>query len=337
VNEHSHLLTKADQVVTDLRERVAPVRHLTARQVLSLHAELQQQFAKPAPKLTSTMISYAYRDVAGHPEWRASHLNPATDFNDLTPWLRTFSTDLAKAKTYQVTAEMVELAQKLTEANPSMAEVVEEELPSPAGFMWLDRAVPRPSDDDNGRPPVMFHAISWARVPDLRMQVAGSDIVFSAPGIRIREWGYDDSVDVYPRPLHLMGQTTLAISAGVSTRLPSHVLLHMLWVLMDTEVIATARHRPDRHCLQKASNIKSRDVTVITLARARHPKKDDAERRHVDWSCTWLVRGHTRKAPNGGTFRDGRRETWVKPYLKGPDGMPLRASDILYRLSHADY
>jgi hypothetical protein len=319
-------------------EQILPVRHLTARQVLSLHAELQQQFAKPAPKLISTMISYAHLDVAGHPEWRASHLNPATDFNDLSPWLRTFSTDLAKAKTYQATAEMVELAQKLTQANSAIAELVEEELPSPAGFLWLDRAVPRPSGDDNGRPPVMFHAISWARVPDLKMQIAGSSIVLSTPGIRIREWGYDNSIDVYPRPLHLMGQTMLAISSGVSTRLTSHLLLHMLWILMDTEVIATTRQRPDRHTLQKTSSLKnSRDVTVITLARARHPKKDDEDHRHVDWSCTWLVRGHKRKAPNGGTFRDGRTETWVKPYLKGPDGMPLRASDILYRLSQAEY
>lgn len=330
----------------ELSPQNTPVRHLTARQVLSLHADLQRSFSPIPPKLKNIMIRYAKLDVSGHPEWRASHLSPAIN-DDLEPWLRSLGTDLAKARTYQATAEMVELAQNLTKANPlSAAEFLEEELPSPAGFLWLDKPVPRPSDDDYGKPPIMLHAISWVRVAEMPLWIATSDdqpgFSITRPAIRIREWGYEDNPAAYPRPLHLMGQTTVAISDQstgfrISNRLPSQILLHMLWILMDTEVIACARQKPDKYALQKAANLKSRDVTVITLARAKHPKKsDDEEQKHVDWSCTWIVRGHKRKAPNG-TFRDGRTETWVKPYLKGPDGMPLRASDALYRLSQADY
>ncbi len=310
---------------------------LTAREVLDMHADLQRMLARPEPQLRELMYRYAVVDVAGKPEWRASHLHPAKSMDDLKPWLESFATDLAAARTYQVSEEMVILAQALSE-DPDSAVIQEEEIPSPAGFIWLDRPVPRPSDDDDGRPPLEMSAVTWQCVPELMVDVraAGGSLscVVPASAIRIREWQYSDDPGNYPRPLSLMGQTTLATGMGVHTRMPSHILLHMLWSLMDTEVAAHTLELPARPGRKRAASLARQDVTVVTLARARHQKPaDDAPRQEASWNCTWLVRGHRRKAPDGGTFKDGRSSTWVRPYIKGPDGKPLRASDILYRLS----
>jgi hypothetical protein len=311
-------------------------RRLTARDVLDLHADAEALMTRMPrdPRFRAGMESYAHDDIAGKPHWAASHLHPATSFDDLTPWLESIGSDLRHARTYQVTEEMVNLAEMILADSPDgPVELLAEDLPSGSGFMWLDKPVPRPSDDDNGRPPLLMHAVSWERVPSLGVSMQTPDGVFSTqtPAVRIRNWSYTSRLDVFPRPLYLIGQTTTPLSAGIHTRLHTHRMIHMLWILMGMEITSHDLELPDRKGRQRAASLDHQDVTVIQLRRAK--KSPDYVPKEVDWSCTWLVRAHNRRAPHGGTFKDGRTSTRVKAYLKGPDGMPLKASDILYRLS----
>lgn len=309
-------------------------RTLGAREVLDLHADLQRSLAHPDPWYRAGMLDYAVRDVGDKPEWAASHLHPSTSMKDLDPWFRSLGGDLFGATTYQVTAEMVDLAEALAEANPTIGAIQKEDLPADYGFMWLDKPIPRPSiEDDEDHPPLLMHAVSWALVPAMTVRI-GLGPVATMPAIRVREWGWNNDMDVRPRPLHLMGQATIPVTGSVYTNLKEHWHVHMLWILMGMEITSISTELPGRQGAKRAANLKHKLVNVVTLRRPAHrDSKPSATPRVIDWTCTWLVRGHYRKAPHGGTFKDGREETWIRPHLKGPDGLPLRSADILYKLA----
>jgi hypothetical protein len=78
----------------------------------------------------------------------------------------------------------------------------------------------------------------------------------------------------------------------------------------------------------------------------------EGEHRSIDWTCTWLVQGHARHledydhamygkhravqdhdAGPGRCTTCGARTTWVRPYIKGPDGLPLKQTKQVYRLA----
>lgn len=310
-------------------------RTLSATDVLDMHADLQRSLAHPEPWFREGLLDYAVRDVGDKPHWMASHLHPSTSMKDLDPWFRSLGGDLAGATTYQATAEMIDLAEALADANPDIGKIQVEDLPSDYGFLWLDKPIPRPSiEDDEDHPPLLMHAVSWALVPSLNIRIGNSSTVGRMPAVRVREWGYNNDPDVRPRPLHLMGQATVPVTGNVYTNLKEHWHIHMLWILMGMEITSIRTELPGRQGAKRAANLKHKLVRVVTLRRPEHQEaKPSATPRHIDWTCTWLVRGHHRKAPHGGTFKDGRESTWIRPHLKGPDGLPLRSADILYKLA----
>jgi hypothetical protein len=320
-------------------------RLLGPRDVLDMHGDLTRQLTKPDERLRACYLDYISRDVGPHPEWGASHIHPATGWHDIDRWVTSLGTDLANARTYQVTAEMSDLAAALQAGHTDLADLREEDLPSDHGFMWFDKPVPRPSyEDQPGDEPMKMTAISWAKVPAMPVRLmerteegeTGSYITFSVPAVRIREWGYNDDPNIWPRPLHLMGQATIPLTPHVTTPLPELWFVHMVWILMGMTIVAQETALPGRQGAKRARRAQLRHalVTVVKLRRTeRSAAKPSATPKHIDWSCTWLVRGHNRKAPHGGTFADGRTETWVRPHLKGPDGLPLRTTDILYKLA----
>lgn len=308
--------------------------HLTAPEVLDLHAGLQEVMAHPDARMLEALTRWATEEARDWPQWAASHLHPAVRADDLSPWLRSLGADLAGATTYQVTAEMTELAMRLAEITPDLATLAEEEIPCPWGFMWLDAPIPRPAEDDGDLDPEMLHAVSWARVPAMITTSSETGERATVPAMRIREWGYYPSQNP---PLILMGQHMVVTGRirglKVNSPLPQVPVFHSLWILMGMEIVSTAEAPIPRAFRKRAyRNLKHQRVCVVQLRRSQH-REPSGEHRKVDWSCCWLVRGHNRKAPNGGTFKNGRDTTWVKPFIKGPEGMPLKASDVLYRLS----
>jgi hypothetical protein len=340
---------------------------MSAQGVLDLHADLHQTLtlARKDPLMRRVFLDYGIRESAGNEQWRASHLHPATNIRNLDPWLASLADDLSWADTYQVTPEMIDLATAMMETTPDLSDIREEDLPSNSGFMWLDQPIPRPSvEDDDEHPPLLMHAVSWCRVGLVPIQLnaeahgvvtsqsipihsneqtvtmpaesTGKPGVFTGyvEAVRIREWCWNDDRDVIPRPLHLMGQSLLILTDHVHTPLPELQLVHMLWILMQMEITTSRAVQPNRAGRKRAAKLARpyQEIRVITLRRPAHGEPVYGHR-HVDWSCSWLVRGHWRHAPHSGTFSDGRTRTWIKPYIKGPDGLPLRSADILWKLA----
>lgn len=145
-------------------------------------------------------------------------------------------------------------------------------------------------------------------------------------------------------------------------------LVHMLWMFLGMEIVTTRKHVPARHFRRRALKVlKNSDVRVILLRRLAHPDTgEDVSYREVEWSCRWVVQGHWRhhekpeKAHGAAVAYAGmlhsmtdfwdefdkkasaerhlcgqceKPVSWVKPYLKGPDGLPLKVSRTLMLLA----
>lgn len=341
------------------------------KQVIDLHADLHKTLAHMDARTKAMFEAYAIEDVMANPQWGPSHLNPAKKLRDLSPWLQSLGHDLFGATTYQVTEEMIDLAEMMLKTTPKFEDIREEELPAPWGFMWLDKPIPRPSVEDKpGQDPLLMHAISWAIIPQLEvdvrimeredgdpMHIAGEveeypdrnvgEVVQRAyvPAVRVREWGWNDSPNISPRPLHIMGQSVVVLTDNVHTPLRELHLVHMIWLLMQMEITGHTRVPADRHGIRR-SQLRYNEVDVVTLRRpAKRTDTEGAEHRHIDWSCTWLVRGHGRHLErydgphHRAVYRDGtckacgKKAAYIRPYIKGPEGLPLKASDVLYKLS----
>lgn len=82
------------------------------------------------------------------------------------------------------------------------------------------------------------------------------------------------------------------------------------------------RHR--RKAFNRTTGQDLRDVRVVSLRRVDRPKSEGPEPEDkTEWTCQWQVDGHFRNQAVGAGHKD-RRLTWVSPYVKGPEGMPLK-------------
>jgi hypothetical protein len=145
-------------------------------------------------------------------------------------------------------------------------------------------------------------------------------------------------------------------------------LVHMLWTFLGMEIVG--KHRPpvQRAFRRRAlRSIKHGEVHVVQLRRLAATGEDrDREPGEVDWTCTWVVQGHWRhwekplkphhavvlygeeeslaghdpechkkaaERPHRHCITCGGAVSWVKPYIKGPDGMPLKVSRTLMLLA----
>ena len=137
-------------------------------------------------------------------------------------------------------------------------------------------------------------------------------------------------------------------------------ILHTLWMFLGMEIVSTepAADVPRLARKRALKSLKHGEVKVVTLRKIRHVKSGDiVNPRDIDWSCRWVVQGHWRhidryEGERHRAIREVRRGekydtcavctsrgeevrvTWIAPYMKGPDGAPLKSADkLVYRLS----
>lgn len=263
---------------------------------------------------------------------------PATDGAEYAAQL---AIDLHAARTYQVTEDMMSVVTGLFDNAKAdhdfrQGKLHEEELPYHQGFVWFDS--PWVHSDVYGKA-IATRAMSWALVSLRRGE----------RGVRVVLWqligDHDDYTDEINRTLAEAGRQpgwigplemthSQVLGFGEPYRNMLAVFTGTLWALMSMEITTDEPAELDRHTLRRARDIRHPEVRVVELRRSGDgPPRAEGDTQHVDWSCRWIVRGHFRRAPDGGTFKDGRAVTFVRPYIKGPDGKPLRsAADVLYRL-----
>lgn len=254
---------------------------------------------------------------------------------------------LREAPTYQVTAEVVQAVTGMYGATAAAEpELRESEMPSQAGFAWLDEPV---TFTDFTGDAVTTRALSWG---PMLFQPHGTK---PAEGVRITAWAESDLAAYRSRTITGLGESSSVFvpygepaAADVSDD-PTR-WLHCLWLFMGTEIVVEAREQADRASRRRAARTGlDGDVTVVMLPHRNYPGEAGGQR-DVSWSCRWVVQGHNRHL---GDYRPagyephharaakprqpcavcGERTTWVRPYVKGPDGMPLTAADKVFRVA----
>ena len=280
-----------------------------------------------------------------------------------TDWEAKFLAILAKglftAATYQVTTPMCEIAEAMYEQTAKVNGHIEAaDLPSETGFLWLDKSFIR--RDAKGES-YGTRAVTWQ--PQSLRRDGGEP----EDGVRITLWGdrEDDpaiaaSARRNPETVGELGPLLMVMSVVIpfgadfggtsddGVPMPLHYV-HAIWMLAGTEVAAAGRGDVNRATRKRAlKSIRHDQVTVITLRRGHHNGEREPGHADIDWSCRWIVRGFWRHQWGHGTIGHphaaqpvhgglcaacGAQITWVRPYVKGPDDRPLKATRTLYRLS----
>lgn len=305
---------------------------LSAPEVLAQHAKLADQLRNDSGYLK-------YLDAFMYDTWEKAHkrngwagvresfgsmYHPAGNPAQFRALLHK---DLFDARTYQVTEKMVDAVTGTMEnSRKSVLAVEEAGLPSPTGFVWLDKPVRMP--DRNGRE-VVRRVISWGPQsityeyanPTPGGWPAGKTRKTRVePGVRITSWTYAKDRDFYwtdeavaaraPQLSHLdlVFTHSNVIPFGTRVRLSGEndspeyredfiVWVRTLWAFMDTEIVTTAKAAVSRPFLRRAQRSLGRpDVNVVSLRHVVVSRDLDREgaRREVDWSCAWVVSGHHR-------------------------------------------
>jgi hypothetical protein len=321
-----------------------------------------------------------YGGAAGGP-WLQMFM-PATSGPEFLEMVRR---PLHGAETYQVAAPIVRAVTQTYEATADKTEYVRaEDLPSEAGFAWLDE--PAVLQDASGAR-LATRALSWGpqfyRFPEewlagrarpaslwkVTEQGGGWD------GVRITSWTYAGDIDDFTDrelarkllsaglPLTITHSQFLPFGAALRSRMigaddvePDDLSrwLHTLWMFMGTEIVTADRPRVQRAFARRAQRtIGTSSVRVILLRRAVRSGDREHQTRDIDWSCCWVVQSHWRHlegyepghahhraapASEPGSVRHcavcGGRITYVRSYVKGPEGLPLKAvPKVLYNVS----
>lgn len=257
---------------------------------------------------------------------------------------------LADAELWWVDEGMVDLVEHSSTDLPEFV-LQEEAIPAQAALCVLERPL-QGVDADIPENPVLVDAISWGRsligdVPAVstvmyqRMPLDGSKMVGRGGAIVIdRKPGDAMPDDVAWVP---MGRSDWPIGKDWTWRVPdvsdlTHASLMedrrwlaTLWALaaqprISVEMMRQA-DRAERRRAERAG-MRSPDVKVVALRHSvyeaagaeRLPYTDGSGRRY---RVRWPVKGHWRQQPYG-PERQYRRPQFIAPYIKGPEGAPLR-------------
>ena len=235
--------------------------------------------------------------------------------------------------------------------------LVQPDLPSTHGFMWIEGGVQTPDirgvqnstsaftwatvangivvmgwaykyDDKDLVNDAMHmkHHVDIARVPTLMWTGYVGAIRFGDI-----PWGQMRAVKDIPIEAKLDWIDGELIADGEKVEVrpdgPNHELSWLIaaWRLMQQTLTTTRREEIAAKKVRRF-DLKDTMVSVITL-RQRLPVRTEGET-HVEWKHRWVVRAHWRnqpyKAEDGSTIY---RWILIMPYLKGPDGAPLKRSE----------
>jgi hypothetical protein len=293
-------------------------------------------------------------------------LAPARDERD---FLSMVGRPLYGAPTYQVTGTIVDAVTATYEASAGKGIWLQEgEVPTETGFAWLDEPVVL---TDAGGFSIATRALSWSpqTIPEEFLQGEWPQRG-SRRGLRLTSYSHVDDTDsisvpemadrmrAIGMPLSISHSSYISYGTQFQARRLSEEVTsddiihwaHTLWMFMGTEIVTTARpqvERPARRRAQRSVGVS--EVNVVTLRRVRH---GDTELAHkdIDWSCRWIVQAHPRHVGSYAGIADphhakvsgpgqpcqvcGLPTTHVRAYVKGPDGMPLKAvPETVYRVA----
>lgn len=108
--------------------------------------------------------------------------------------------------------------------------------------------------------------------------------------------------------------------------LAKFVLAGMNWINSKV-VVAQPVGVPNKRRKEAQSKLgRVSDVHIIQLRRSERPEQEPTEgdeESKKNWTCQWTVDGHWRNQ-RVGPGRAETRLTWIDPYIKGPENLPLK-------------
>ncbi len=223
-------------------------------------------------------------------------------------------------------------------------------LPAPAGFCWLAKPLPVPSDlvvgiiesDMEGiaREGWALDAISWAPNTIPVRQSSGTTEQVST--LMLFAWlvpprGFESQWPSMPASLwwffgDTLEQNAATIRGGRATeeeaskRWGLAVFAAAMLFLHQGLAVAGPPERVDRHARKRVERAGWRPepvVRVIRLRRVHTTPHDQHEPEDVAWACRWVVRGHWRQQWFPSV--QAHRPLWIAPHVKGPEDKPMKA------------
>jgi hypothetical protein len=339
----------------------------SAAEVITQYSQLLGRWQSPSDDLAWYVSAFAKDVIAKRgPFAEKSMFYPPGSTRYPETWVKLVGSDLRHARVFQVTGEMCSAVTQLygkviDEKTGSTTRLSIDELPSDAGFIWLDEP---PSLKDRRGKITRSRAVSWHTLP------IADDEIGNTTGIRIIIWAdshVSDDYDIMFLPgvrqrserdlgrLQLQHSFVMPLDrdiqddAAILNRIADDFLewFRVLFMLLGTEIASTSRATLPKS-VKANLNVKRPEVTVVTLRRVHHASPSPGKpATTVDWSHRWIVRGHHRHLDSYATEKHratpvpgdrkhcecGARITWVWPYVKGPDGAPLVTDRTVYRLS----
>lgn len=232
---------------------------------------------------------------------------------------------LEHADAYYWSPEMCNMLVSVADAMPSWT-LRREDLVTPSGFMHFAKPLPLPSVAGREFAPVA--AIAWA---DIETSDGKSLIPVS---VFVKYGRHTAPFVAYPyQDGELVDWTLLddalsdAGEAEIKSTKKSLAYIGAALALCQQRIIVTPSERAERSTRKRAADVWTHEplVRVVKLRRAatqseyREPGSDP-----VEWSCSWVVRGHWRQQACGENYSE-RRPVFVLPHVKGPTDKPLKA------------
>ena len=253
---------------------------------------------------------------------------------------------LTGAEPFWVSEEMLALTWHAAETMPGQP-LAEGHLVCLSGFAYFAAPLyPYPDHDAAVLRAVRWHSTT-ARNPDDGRHEAGVMVTWYAGAM---DGGYAE----HPESTHWLGPPLIILHLSFLPygRTPREHLISndpddaaagawnwfrfvtAMWTLMQQRIAHTTVLRPERHQRKRAERAglaaARGGVRVITLRREL-PDLAGSEpvphRREVNWRSRWMVSGHWRNQP----YKDGYRLIFIDPYVKGPEGLPLKFSDHVFK------
>lgn len=199
------------------------------------------------------------------------------------------------------------------------------------GWWWFDKAIlVWPDDDAKMRRFGYVRAFSWIANGDALVfipwgAVDGDTLTYPCPNL---VWRYTKTLNEQVE--HATSRIIDGVHGDGTTGQQARETVRHYYQLMATafaflkqQLIVTQTETPDRNTRRRAEAAgwtHNADVRLVYLRRPRRESEPSDD--PVEWSCSWLVRGHWRQQfyPS----EDRHRAIFIAPHVKGDPDKPLK-------------
>ncbi|MGK2904373.1 hypothetical protein [Mycolicibacterium chlorophenolicum] len=240
---------------------------------------------------------------------------------------------IKRAELYWVSRDMVDVALDAADSLPEWTPAVA--APAPTGLLcWAKPAgrVPWNALSPNDPTEVSWDGVWWWSRPDGVLQIqplsrlAKNPELLSPYGVSSPLWVTNPTLLLQP----LVPRTAEVARSAEASPLVS--VVGAAWLLMGQPTVASTRVLGSAPPPQtEESPTAAADPNRVSIIELRRPMSPPGER---DGSCgdrqyrhRWWVGGHWRQQACGPNHAD-RRPKWIAPYVKGPEGAPLKTDRV---------